>query len=163
VSEGRHRVPEPRGAPAARAARLLPRVHGRHSGRARPRRAARHRRRPGRALLHRRPLRHVPLGRALMDALSEALQKAGWRVFRVDGTAVTGKASFLAACAGAMRFPSWFGGNWDALADCLTDLSWAKASGYLVVLDGMERFAAEAPRDWQTAREILAEAADAWQ
>ena len=97
-----------------------------------------------------------------MQALVTALEAAGWRVFRVDGAAVSDKATFLAACASALRFPRWFGGNWDALADCLTDLGWAPAPGYLVVLDGMERFAADAPHDWRTAREILADAAQQW-
>ncbi|WP_446686701.1 barstar family protein [Pseudofulvimonas gallinarii] len=26
--------------------------------------------------------------------------------------------------AAVFRFPEWFGDNWDALADCLADLSW---------------------------------------
>ena len=29
----------------------------------------------------------------------------------------------LRAMAQALRFPDWFGGNWDALEDCLADLS----------------------------------------
>lgn len=34
------------------------------------------------------------------------------------------KADLLAALASAGRFPDYFGGNWDALLDCLRDLSW---------------------------------------
>ena len=35
-----------------------------------------------------------------------------------------GKDAMLAAIAGSLEFPDWFGANWDALEDCLTDLSW---------------------------------------
>jgi hypothetical protein len=34
------------------------------------------------------------------------------------------KAELLAALADAGHFPDYFGGNWDALLDCLRDLSW---------------------------------------
>jgi RNAse (barnase) inhibitor barstar len=84
------------------------------------------------------------------------------RLFRVDGTHVLRKKDFLAAAAHSMQFPDWFGANWDALADCLTDLSWAPADAYVIVLGGMERFAGHAPRDFRTALEILEEAAHFW-
>ena len=37
-----------------------------------------------------------------------------------------GKDAMLESIAAALAFPDWFGGNWDALEDCLTDLSWRK-------------------------------------
>ncbi|MGQ0545591.1 MAG: barstar family protein [Betaproteobacteria bacterium] len=39
----------------------------------------------------------------------------------------------IEAIAKALDFPAWFGGNWDALEDCLGDLSWRKPP-YLLVL-----------------------------
>ena len=33
------------------------------------------------------------------------------------------------------RFPSYFGNNYDALIDCLTDLQWLPSSSYLVVVE----------------------------
>ena len=38
-----------------------------------------------------------------------------------------GKDAILAALSRSLGFPDWFGGNWDALEDCLTDLSWRPA------------------------------------
>ena len=62
---------------------------------------------------------------------------AGWRPFWLAGQAVTEKEEFLTACADALEFPDWFGHNWDALADCLTDLTWATSmAGYVVVYAG---------------------------
>lgn len=44
-----------------------------------------------------------------------------------------GKEAMLAAFATALEFPDWFGGNWDALEDCLTDLSWRKGRGQVIL------------------------------
>jgi hypothetical protein len=61
-----------------------------------------------------------------------------------------------------MYFPQWFGQNWDALSDCLTDLTWAPANAYLVVLEGIQGFAAAAPPNFRRALEIFEDAALAW-
>jgi len=38
--------------------------------------------------------------------------------------------------AAALQFPPYFGENWDALDECLTDMEWLPAEAYvLVVLD----------------------------
>ena len=34
----------------------------------------------------------------------------------------------------AMQFPEYFGNNWDALDECLGDMDWLPADGYLLVL-----------------------------
>jgi hypothetical protein len=39
----------------------------------------------------------------------------------------------IEAIAKALGFPDWFGGNWDALEDCLGDLSWRKPPHRLVL------------------------------
>jgi len=46
---------------------------------------------------------------------------------RIDLAGCTDKATLLARFAAALHFPDWFGHNWDALSDCLTDLSWLAA------------------------------------
>jgi RNAse (barnase) inhibitor barstar len=43
------------------------------------------------------------------------------------------KEAILRAIAGALGFPQWFGHNWDALEDCLTDLSWRPADGHVLL------------------------------
>lgn len=84
------------------------------------------------------------------------------RLFRVDGRNVLTKRRFLAVAARALDFPGWFGVNWDAFEDCMTDLEWIPAAAYVVLLENMERFAKRAPRDFDTALGILETAAEFW-
>jgi len=39
----------------------------------------------------------------------------------------------------AMQFPEYFGYNWDALDECLGDMGWLPAEGYLLVLRGSSK------------------------
>ena len=50
-----------------------------------------------------------------------------------------------------LRFPDYFGWNWDALADCLRDLGWLPADAYLIVVTNADRLLADEP----AARELL--------
>ena len=103
---------------------------------------------------------HMPFSAVL--ALEEATESLEYPMYRVDLTKVTDKEGFLEAISKAMDFPDWFGHNWDALADCLTDLSWMAADGYVIVLERADAFASAAPTDFATALSIFQDAADTW-
>jgi hypothetical protein len=61
-----------------------------------------------------------------------------------------------------LGFPDWFGGNLDALSDCLTDFSWRPAQGYVITLSGSARLAAM-PTSFAALNEVLSFAVEAWQ
>lgn len=75
---------------------------------------------------------------------------------------VSGKQQFIALCARQLKLPSHFGGNWDALADCLRDLNWLKGAGFVLHFAGHEKFANAAPEDYEIALDVLREAAAFW-
>ena len=80
----------------------------------------------------------------------------------VNLSLVRDKAGFLAACARDLGFPAHFGATWDAFSDCINDLSWAPAAGYVIVIENVALLVQHAPDEAATALEILRAAADAW-
>lgn len=77
----------------------------------------------------------------------------------IDMHGCSDKAETLRRFAAALHFPAWFGHNWDALGDCLTDMSWAPAPGHLVVIQQLDELRTNAPDDWNTLLQVLTEAA----
>ncbi len=101
----------------------------------------------------------VYLAPADISSLRGAADRAALAWMELDTGAARNKDGFLAACARDLRLPDWFGDNWDALADCLEDLSWRPAPGHVILWRGVSRFAAAAPNEFATALEIFRNAA----
>ena len=64
--------------------------------------------------------------------------------------------------AEGMRFPEYFGHNFDALYDCLTDLSWQETSATVIVLTGCDALHGSAPEAWETMISVFVSAAEFW-
>jgi hypothetical protein len=64
----------------------------------------------------------------------------------IDGAACRTRAGLFAEWAHALRFPEYFGHNWDALADSLRDVL-AAAGPTLVVADAAQLLADEPPAE----------------
>ena len=93
------------------------------------------------------------------DEILAVTRGSGLHVARIDFAGATAKDAVLARIAGALAFPQWFGGNWDALEDCLGDLSWMTAGGYVLLFEG----AAGLPLvERGTLVDILASVAASW-
>jgi RNAse (barnase) inhibitor barstar len=80
----------------------------------------------------------------------------------INLTSVRDKASFLKKVAEALSFPEYFGMNWDALSDCLTDMGWRPAAGYVLLLTNFQKFAGVAPADMKVLRDIFDSSARYW-
>lgn len=103
---------------------------------------------------------HLPQnGEAAVAAVARNL---GYPWLTVDLAPVRDKATLLAALARTLAFPAWFGHNWDALADCLGDMSWRPAAGYVLVLAHADALRAAAEGDFLLLLEILAETSQRW-
>lgn len=57
-------------------------------------------------------------------------------VVRVDGRAMPGPGRTFHELAKALRFPAYFGHNWDALIDCLGDVGrWLQTPSVIVLIE----------------------------
>jgi len=94
--------------------------------------------------------------------LEAAAQAASFAFYRLDAKAARTKSAFLGLIAKSLAFPSWFGRNWDALEDCLTDLSWIDAPGLVIVLDGFSTWAKVDPDGFVILLDIFKTSAEYW-
>ena len=67
------------------------------------------------------------------------------------------KVQLLKNLAAALGFPDWFGHNWDALEDCLTDLSWREVPAHVLLIEG-----AKPGDDLGVLIDILRSSAESW-
>lgn len=94
--------------------------------------------------------------------LIAAAKAGGLAVFRINLAKVGDKEHMLVAIAKAMKFPDWFGHNFDALTDCLADMGWNPAEGYLVLLEHCDGIHGKAEEDFVATLQIFQQAADEW-
>ena len=87
---------------------------------------------------------------------------AEFAVAVLDGNIAATRAGFFQDIARALRFPDYFGHNWDAVYDCLTDFNWLPASGYVLIVDGFDHLAMNEPGQWEIGLKVLREACAFW-
>jgi hypothetical protein len=102
----------------------------------------------------------LPAARA--DTLQGAASANGFPCFRISLADADDSAAVMERFAVAMQFPSWFSPDWDSLAECLTDLSWAPAPGYVLLLEDSRDYQAAADEDFDTLIERLSHASASW-
>ena len=77
--------------------------------------------------------------------------------WRIDFKGLKSRDSMLKAIAAALEFPSHFGGNLDALYDCLTDLPLKTGESYAIELADLPHAAAG-----DAVHAVFADAAEFW-
>ena len=97
-----------------------------------------------------------------MDELREACSEAGFALFDADLKGIKGKQNLLNTLAHAASFPPEFGVNWDALADALCDLSWHRASGYVLLLRNVSDTLGLSANDREIALDLFADTVVYW-
>jgi hypothetical protein len=95
----------------------------------------------------------------LLDVQSAPQIVARW----IRGGKCRTAAGLFDEFAAALQFPWYFGGNWDALDECLSDLEWLPADGYaLFVADAVAVLADEPAGQFRTFCDVLHAAAANW-
>ena len=93
-----------------------------------------------------------------------AVESAGGRqhfkVFAADIAEHTDTQGALSQLGASLNFPIWYGSNFDALFDCLTDPDWEPAKGHVLLINGISALRATDPDDFATLIEVLQSVAE---
>jgi RNAse (barnase) inhibitor barstar len=82
---------------------------------------------------------HYATAADVTPLLRTALETAGIASFDLNGEPIRTRDDLLRGIADAMRFPDYFGMNWDAVIDCLRDLADRHpAEGYVLFVHAAE-------------------------
>jgi RNAse (barnase) inhibitor barstar len=101
--------------------------------------------------------------RSSLVELAAVLPASGrFVVARLDGRRMTDADHVLYEFSDALLFPGYFGWNWDALSDCLGDLNWLPADGYLIVVENAPQLLSSSAEEQHTLFRILSQAVRHW-
>jgi RNAse (barnase) inhibitor barstar len=95
-------------------------------------------------------------------AVAACAKRAKFACFHIEGKAIARKEQLLNHVATALHFPGHFGDNWDALEECLIDMEWVDAPGYVIYYDHIDGLLAAHPDQFETFVEICRDAVASW-
>jgi len=101
----------------------------------------------------------VPAG---LTAAALVKPPAGYVLRLVQGKKCTSPTGVFNEFARALEFPDYFGHNWDALEECLADLEWLPAKGYVVLITEAQAVIPDDEEEYETLLEVLNDAGEAW-
>jgi len=97
-----------------------------------------------------------------VEHLEKLTSERSLAFFHLKGQEIRDKDQFLNQVALVLSFPEHFGNNWDAFADCLTDMSWHETDGFVILYDHFDLLAEHSPRDFEMALDIFNESSEFW-
>lgn len=89
-------------------------------------------------------------------------EAAGHNITRLQGSELTTLDEVFKIYAREFRFPEYFGHNYAAFDECLVDLDWLRAPGYLTVIADGHRVLEAEPAERSTLRRSLERAGEDW-
>ena len=108
-------------------------------------------------------VRQVRFTQGVVEGVRLFAESLGFVAVRIDLAGCADKQCCLGRVAEALAFPDWFGANWDALADCLGDLGWRPARGYVLLVEHADELRRSVPDEFATLLDVFAEAGATWQ
>jgi RNAse (barnase) inhibitor barstar len=97
-----------------------------------------------------------------LTCLVQACETSSLHYHVIDIGNTLNKTQLLERFAGTLKFPDYFGYNWDALYDVLCDRKWFGNSGIVLHLKHTTSFEKLAADDWLALCATLEEAIDYW-
>lgn len=105
----------------------------------------------------------LPLGAYDRHGLERAALRADQTLLRCDCSGADSKAAVLERLGEALGLPAYYGGNLDALHDCLTDLKPAEdasSPGFVLLVENLPDASLMPPEDRNAVLDVFRDAAD---
>lgn len=93
--------------------------------------------------------------RARFPAIEKRAVSQHCQVLAVDLAGQAKTAAILEQLGSKLDFPDWYGANFDALYDCLSNPDWQPATGHLILLGGLSNWQSTIPDDFATLIDVL--------
>ncbi|MFZ7133299.1 MAG: barstar family protein [Eubacteriales bacterium] len=105
---------------------------------------------------------HVTQGsvNSYVDKLKIGLMNKSYTA-TISGDLIKNKQDILETFKQIFQFPDYFGNNWDALEECINDLSWLNSKAYLLILINPDKMQLN-EQDMQLLFSILLNSAHNW-
>jgi hypothetical protein len=87
--------------------------------------------------------------------VDEGIDATGLQVITVEGSGMLTHPHLLATLGRAFAFPDYYGPNYNALQECLRDLDWLRAPGYVLRVRDAEVL-------WRQSPEVAAGLVETW-
>ncbi|MSQ60866.1 MAG: hypothetical protein EXR36_14810 [Betaproteobacteria bacterium] len=97
------------------------------------------------------------------DMVALQAHARGYQFLNLDCREIGGKAALMQAAKQVFQLPAYFGENWDALTDCLMDLSWLPGLRWVLLVEGLQRLWTEDSESYRMTLEILRDASAFWE
>lgn len=103
---------------------------------------------------------YLLLGNMTVNSLRNKIELTSHNFFYLEGKNIVSKEDLFRESQLVLSFPGYFGHNWAAFDDCITDLSWIPpAKANIILYDDIDIFAKTNPEDFKMAYYGLAYAA----
>lgn len=96
---------------------------------------------------------HLPPAR--QSAIESAAAHAHFCLLKSEISRQASTADALVQFGSTLHFPIWYGANFDALHDCLTDPDWQPAKGHVLLFNGIARLRTSDPIDFATLIQVF--------
>jgi RNAse (barnase) inhibitor barstar len=102
------------------------------------------------------------ISQSLNGSIKKAAKAQNLDFTQIDLRNTKSKITFLKTAGRALDFPSYFGMNWDAFSDLLTDMTWKPAAGYVILFTNFQSISENMAGEAHIVINILESSAAYW-
>jgi len=97
-----------------------------------------------------------------INSYIQCAEKLHYHIYRINGLNISDKNNFLNVFSISMKFPTYFGNNWDAFEECITDFEGQNPNGIIIVYENFLHFYTNSPDQFTQALKSLKFATEFW-